>query len=234
MSLVSRNTLSATPLSVDAAQHSFMLEGAFIAFDDVKSVDQKFTELYVNSVYMGKLLEVELRFHSARQPFTASVDTRHAYDYARLYQLVFHLYEYRQPFEQADAQGQVSQPAEQAPGHVAKSVFLFGMLALTAFAVNGWFELCCLNNPWIDVLSLLAQILWPIVLLVLALQWLWLQPSQRKQMQREAELERQTIAGQLPPPPNVGWIKQWAWLWMPIAWLGLILVLGLWLTGQPQ
>lgn len=230
MSLVNHNTLAATQLSVDAAQHRFMLEGESIPFDEVKNFYQKFTELYVNHIYMGKLLEVELHFHTDRQAFTASVDTRHAYDYARLYQLAYHLSEYRQQLDQGKAQ----QLPEQANRYPSRSLFLLGLLVFTAFAINGWFELCCLDNLWIEVSSLLAQILWPIVLLVLALHWFWLIPSQRKQKQREAELETQVIAGQLPQPPNPSWFKKWLWLWMPLAWLGLILVLGLWMTGQPQ
>lgn len=221
MSLVSQNTLHATQLSVDATRHCFMLAGECVQFDEVNDLSLRFTELYVNSVYMGKLLEIKLHFHQQRPAFTARVDTRHPYDYARLYQLAYHLSEYRQQLEQTNDQAQAPQPAEQVGGYSAKPLFFIGLLVFTAFAVNGWFGLCCLDNPWIEVPSLLAQILWPIFLLVLALHWFWLQPSQRQQKQREAELEIQVIAGQLPQPPNPGWFKKWSWLWIVLAATGI-------------
>ncbi|WP_114416226.1 hypothetical protein [Marinospirillum perlucidum] len=313
MSLVSHNTLHAIQLSVDAAQHSFMLAGECIPFDEVKNFYQKFTEVYVNHIYMGKLLEVELHFHTDRKPFTACVDTRHPYDYARLYQLAYHLSEYRQQqlqhhYQQGETQhfpervgrytlslkgpqlsliDQQNEDASNPHGwmvtqaiklqgnllvkgssgqkvHFNLQAFsdaeallsflskvpvfedadrqlthnnqtfgrlsLIGLLVFTAFAVNGWFELCCLDSLWIEVPSLLAQILLPVTLMVQLVQWAWLQPSQRKQKQREAELEAQVIAGQLPQPPNPSWFKKWLWLWISLGAVGLTLGMSLWVS----
>ncbi|WP_040486870.1 hypothetical protein [Idiomarina sp. A28L] len=177
----------------------------------------------MNSVYVGKLLEVELHFHQQRPAFKAKVDTRHSYDYARLFQLVYHLSVYREQHEQKIIT-RVNKPLPPLSAHrYAKILLLLSALVFAMFAVNGWLALCYLDIFWVEISSLLAQILSPIILLVFAMQWFWLQPSERKQKQREAELEERAIAGILPTPPNPSLLKALTWLWISLAAIAVTL-----------
>lgn len=105
---------------------------------------------------------------------------------------------------------------------------LIGLLLLTVFALNGWFEFCCLDSLWIEVPSVLAKILFPVILISIVLQFIWLLPSQRKQKKREAETEGQALVGELPEAHSPRWYTRWSWLlWLlgAVGWIVLITVI---------
>lgn len=229
-----KNTLSNTLLSVDTTEQCFVLEGECIPFIEVETVSQTFTEHYVNGIYIGKLLEVEIHFRQQRPAFKAHVDTRQPYDYARLFQLVYHLNVYRQQEEQVNKPDAIKPLQTLSDRSRANALMFLGAFVFTVFALNGWFELYWMDSPWVEIPSLLAQILLPIALLVVVLQWFWLQPSERKQKQKEEELEEQVIAGTLPEPSNPSWFKAWSWLWISLAGVALTFGLSLfaWVANQ--
>lgn len=311
MVLISKNTLHKTEIHLDASEKAFVLNGELIHFDEVKAFFQRFTENYINNVYQDKTLEVEIRFHSRREPFKAEVGTSHIEDYASLYQLAHHLSQYRQQqLEQKRQQGDpltfperlgrysllltgsqlsvcdsrksedpakgcwevkqatlqeselrfkgtegqkirfaaqsfgdsptlltllATQPwflnANLQPRNNNIGLFLAIVAGSVALAINGWFALCCQDNLWIALPSLLAQIMVPLILIIGFLHWIWLAPLERKRKRREMEREALVEAGQLPHIEQPGWLKKWSWLWITIGSFALIMGMALSVVG---
>lgn len=224
MSLISQNTLHKTSLSLDKDKQHMMLESEVIPFSEVKSMSKTFTACYESGIYLGKLLDVEICFYN-RITFRAKVDTRHQYDYARLYQLVYFLDLYIEKHREKEKTSPVFEPfIKPNSSRLSLCAFLFGVFIYVAFAINGWFQLYGMDVLWIEIPSIFATILLPLNLLFFALNFLWLQPSERRQRLREEILEEQAISGSLPEHKKSAPLIKWLYILSPLLFLAFMLL----------
>lgn len=229
--IVTQNTIKNTSLSIASEKQEFTLEAETMPFHEVKSISHDFTECYEDGVYLGKRLNVRIEFHH-RETFSAKVDSRYNYDYARLYYLVYALENHIKRYQKQGVETECSKRFEGVRPTTGSDrlIFIFCIvfaLLFVLFAINGWFDLYGMDIIWIAIPSIISSILLPVKMMVFALRFLWLKPRERKIKERESFLEKQAALGLLPKPPQK---KVWliiACFLSPFLYIGIVALLAI-------
>ena len=124
---------------------------------------------------------------------------------------------------------------KEGEGHHAKQTLWILALSLSLFLVvglNGWFEWCCMDWLWVEIISKFASLILIFAVMFLPVlilsKVIWLNPLERKQRKRAQQLEWDALAGKLPTAikPKSGWIQViWALgVWALMVGLMILLV----------